>query len=61
MKVNFNLKEGKEVMLAYAGTGVKERVRIPNLGMEQGVYKKNKITSIWREERETSDGTGIQE
>jgi len=61
MKVNFNLKQGKEVMLAYAGTGIKERVAIPDLGMEQGVYRKNRITGIWQEEREAADGTGIQE
>ena len=61
MKVNFNLKKGKEVMLAYAGNGIKERVAIPDLGMEQGIYKKNRITGIWREEREEADGTGIQE
>lgn len=61
MKVNFNLKNGKEVMLAYAGTGIKERVELPDLGMEQGVYRKDKITGIWQEEREMADGTGIQE
>lgn len=57
MKVNFNLKKGKEVMLAYAGTGVKERVLLPDLGTEQGIYRKNKMTGIWQEERETADGT----
>lgn len=56
MRVNFNLKRGREVMLAYAGTGVKERVTLPNLGMDQGVYRKNAITGIWQEERGTSDG-----
>ena len=47
--------------LAYAGTGIKEEVELPDLGMEQGVYRKNRITGIWQEERETVDGTGIQE
>ena len=61
MNVNFNLKKGKKVMLAYAGTGIKEEVELPDLGMEQGVYRKNRITGIWQEERETVDGTGIQE
>ena len=61
MNVNFNLKKGKKVMLAYAGTGIKEEVELPDLGMEQGVYRKDRITGIWQEERETVDGTGIQE
>lgn len=50
MKVNFNLKKGEEVILSYTGTGVKERVTIPDLGMEQGIYRKNSITGSWQEE-----------
>lgn len=59
MKVNFNLKQGEEVMLAHAGTGVKEKVAIPDLGMEQGIYKKNIVTGLWQEEstKEADDGT----
>ena len=59
MKVNFNLKKGEEVILSYAKTGVKEKVEIPDLGMEEGIYKKNKVTGLWQEEgtKEASDGT----
>ncbi|NBI90491.1 hypothetical protein D3Z45_07815 [Lachnospiraceae bacterium] len=59
MKVNFNLKKGEEVILSYAKTGVTEKVEIPDLGMEEGIYRKNKVTGLWQEEsaKEASDGT----
>lgn len=48
MNVNFNLKKGKKVMLAYAGTGIKEEVELPDLGMEQGVYRKTGLPVFGR-------------
>ncbi|NLL76793.1 MAG: hypothetical protein GX235_06050, partial [Clostridiales bacterium] len=52
MNVNFNLKKGEEVMLGYSGSGIEERVLIPDLSLEDGVYRKNMTTGIWQEERE---------
>lgn len=51
MNVNFNIKEGKTVMLG-SGMGIKERVEIPNLGLKNGVYKKDMLTGEWLEESE---------
>ena len=57
MKVNFNIKKDEEVMLFYGGSEIIEKVRIPDLGMEQGVYKKNMVTGEWKEERRIADGS----
>lgn len=57
MKVNFNLKKGEEVILSYGGKGVIETVLIPDLGTEQGVYRKDMITGEWKEERKNEDGS----
>lgn len=57
MKVNFNIKKDEEVMLSYGGSGIIERVLIPDLGTEQGVYRKDMITGEWKEERRIADGS----
>ena len=57
MKVNFNIKKGEEVLLFYGGSELVEKVQIPDLGTEQGVYRKNLITVEWKEERRTTDGS----
>lgn len=50
MNVNFNLKKGKELSLAYSSIGIKEQVTIPDLALEDGVYRKNLVTGRWQEE-----------
>lgn len=57
MKVNFNIKKDEEVVLLYGGSEIIESVRIPDLGSEQGVYRKNMVTGEWKEERRTADGS----
>ncbi len=51
MTVNFNLKENKEVILGCSGAVEKETVTIPDLSLEDGIYKKNMITGRWQEEK----------
>jgi len=57
MKVNFNIKKDEEVVLYYGGSGIVESVQIPDLGSEQGVYRKDMVTGEWKEERRTVDGS----
>ncbi|MDE6621920.1 MAG: hypothetical protein K2K74_15810, partial [Lachnospiraceae bacterium] len=57
MKVNFNIKKDEEVMLSYGGGGIIESVLIPDMGTEQGVYRKDMITGEWKEERRIADGS----
>ena len=57
MKVNFNIKKDEEVILSFGGGGVIERVRIPDLGTEQGVYRKDMVTGEWKEERRSAHGS----
>lgn len=51
MNVNFNLKKGEEVILGCSGGGVQEKIKIPSLGMTDGVYRKNLTSGKWQEER----------
>lgn len=51
MNVNFNLKKGKELMLGHSGSTILERIQIPDLNMENGVYRKNILTGSWQEEK----------
>lgn len=51
MNVNFNLKKGKELILGYSGGTVLERIPIPDLNLENGVYRKNMLTGGWQEEK----------
>lgn len=53
MNTNFNIKKGKEVILGRSGVGIIERVSIPDMGMENGVYRKNLVTGKWQEEKGT--------
>lgn len=57
MKVNFNLRKENEVILACAGKGIIESLTLPDFGMERGVYRKDRITGNWQEERWQPDGT----
>lgn len=57
MKVNFNIKRGEKVVLFYGESGIIESVQIPDLGSEQGVYKKDMVTGQWKEERRILDGS----
>ncbi|MBD5393769.1 MAG: hypothetical protein HDR71_05765 [Lachnospiraceae bacterium] len=57
MSVNFNIKKGEEVILSYGEKGIIERILIPDLGTEQGVYKKDMLTGEWREERRRPNGS----
>lgn len=50
MNVNFNLKRDRTLSLAYSIGGIKETVTIPDLGIEQGSYRKNLLTGEWQEE-----------
>lgn len=51
MNVNFNLKQGKELILGCSGGRIRERIPIPDLNVENGVYRKNMLTGSWQEER----------
>ncbi|TCL58418.1 chitobiase/beta-hexosaminidase-like protein [Kineothrix alysoides] len=51
MNVNFNLKKGEEVILGHSGSGIKEKITVPGLSIEDGVYRKNLTTGKWQEER----------
>lgn len=57
MIVNFNIKKGEEVILSYGESGIIEKVQIPDLGTEEGVYRKDRLTGEWREERRKPNGS----